>query len=354
MKREAQLVRATLQVLTEAVWAEQISLDELRQQSGVREPLFTLVCEGVERFADAAVLRELAERREPFQWVARQAREEITALLGALEPVQATAILCGLPSAARLGYAAHRLAARLGTSESAVREWERTAYEAAAGQVTERLPLLDAVRQAASDRAELWEQIEEWEPAPADAVDRPDRATGLEREGLAAIISQFGSGNLPESDSLPEAYQAISSVQMPQSGNENSSERDCLPEAYSALSTAQTPQSGYENVPESDCLLETNQALSTAQTPVIELADADSEQPEDLLDRAAVDADFDLRRYMAPALELAIRQAFHQHGVHSLERVRTLFSATEQLAVDLVLRRIELETAGGEEETPDA
>ncbi|MCX7571212.1 hypothetical protein OS242_14770 [Tumebacillus sp. DT12] len=328
MKREAQLVRATLQVLTEAVWAEQISLDELRQQSGVREPLFTLVCEGVERFADAAVLRELAERREPFQWVARQAREEMTALLGALEPVQATAILCGLPSAARLGYATHRLAARLGTSESAVREWERTAYEAAAGQVTERLPLLDAVRQAASDRAELWEQIEEWEPAPVDAVDRPDRATGLEREGLVAIISQFRSENVPESD--------------------------CLPEAYSALSTAQTPQSGYENVPESDCLLETNQALSTAQTPVIEPADADAEQPEDLLDRAAVDADFDLRRYMAPALELAIRQAFHRHGVHSPERVRPLFSTTEQLAVDLVLRRIELETAGGEEETPDA
>lgn len=302
MKREAQLVRATLQVLTEAVWAERISLDELRLRSGVREPLFTLVCEGVERFADAAVLRELAERREPFQWVARQAREEMTALLGTLEPVQATAILCGLPSAARLGYAAHRLAARLGTSESAVREWERSAYEAAAVQVTERLPLLDAVRQAASDRAELWEEIEEWEPAPADAVDRPDSATGLEREGIAVITSQ----------------------------------------------------SGNENVQERDFLTETNPALSTNQTPVIEPADADSEQPEDLLDRAAVDADFDLRRYMTPALELAIRQAFHRHGVHSPEKVRPLFSTTEQLAVDLVLRRIELETAGGEEETPDA
>lgn len=328
MKREAQLVRATLQVLTEAVWAEQISLDELRQHSGVREPLFTLVCEGVERFADAAVLRELAERREPFQWVARQAREEMTALLGALEPVQATAILCGLPSAARLGYAAHRLAARLGTSESAVREWERSAYEAAAVQVTERLPLLDAVRQAASDRTELWEQIEEWEPASADAVDRPNSATGLEREGIAAITTQSGNENLPESDSLPEAYPA--------------------------LSIAQTPQSGSENVPERDSLTETNPALSTTHTPVIEPADAVPEQPEDLLDRAAVDADFDLRRYMTPALELAIRQAFHRHGVHSLEKVRPLFSTTEQLAVDLVLRRIELETAGGEEETPDA
>lgn len=297
MKREAQLVRATLQVLTEAVWAERISLDELKRRSGVEEPLFTLVCDGVERFADGAVLRDLADRREPFLWVARQAREELSALLGSLEPVQATAILCGLPGAARLGYAAHRLAARFGTAESAVREWERSAYEQAADHLTDRLPLLDAVRQSAMQRTDLWEQIAETEAVPAEAVDEPMIDQVLESETRVTVTD---------------------------------------------------PLSNSETSPD------TNQPNATLETPVTQTADSHLEKPDDLIERAAADPGFDLRLYMTPALELAIRQAFHRHGAQSPEKVRPLFSTTEQLAVDLVYRRIGLETAGGEEESLDA
>lgn len=289
MKREAQLVRATLLVLTEAVWAERITLEELKQRSGVESLLFTLVCDGVERFADGPVLRDLADRREPFLWVARQAREELSALLGSLEPVQATAVLCGLPGAARLGYAAHRLAARLGTAESAVREWERSAYEQAADQLTDRLPLLYAVWQSAMQRADLWEQISEMETVSAEAVDE------------------------------------LASDQVLESETRGTSLDTCEPDATLEI-----------------------------ETPLAQTADSHLENPDDLLERAASDPDFDLRLYVTPALELAIRQAFHRQGALSPEKVRPLFSTIEQLAVDLVCRRIGLETAGGEEESLDA
>jgi hypothetical protein len=263
MTREAQLVRSLLQVLTEAVWAERIEGEELKQRSGVEEPLFTLVCDGVERFAGQAVLSGSIGPRGPLLWVAKQAREELAALLGGLDPKHATALLCGLPGAARLGYASRRLASCIGEAEATVRGWEQQAYEQLVDRLSERTPLFFSVLKNARERADLWEEI------------------------ATSPVAEF-------------------------------------PAAFASNATREHPP-----------------------------ASAPSEHADDLLERAAVDPDFDLRQFIKPALELKIRQAFHRIGLSSPETVKSLFSPGEQRAVELVHRRLQLEMAVGEEEKPD-
>jgi hypothetical protein len=73
-----------------------------------------------------------------------------------------------------------------------------------------------------------------------------------------------------------------------------------------------------------------------------------------LIEQAAHDPSFDLRRYLLPSFELAIRQAYHRVGVNEGDRVLTLFAEEDRWLVELVGARIQLETTGVEEERDDA
>ncbi|MBL0385979.1 hypothetical protein JJB07_04875 [Tumebacillus sp. ITR2] len=84
-----------------------------------------------------------------------------------------------------------------------------------------------------------------------------------------------------------------------------------------------------------------------AQNPVKE---SEPEDVEALVGQAGFDPDFDLRRYVSPAMELELRQWFHKWGVESP------FPDDEgrELAVALVQARLKWEMSAGEEESEDA
>ncbi|PWK13412.1 hypothetical protein [Tumebacillus permanentifrigoris] len=69
---------------------------------------------------------------------------------------------------------------------------------------------------------------------------------------------------------------------------------------------------------------------------------------ERLLVEASTNPDFDLRRYVKPAVELRIRQWFHKWGMESEYREE------DRVAVALVQERMKLELIEREEETEDA
>jgi hypothetical protein len=65
-----------------------------------------------------------------------------------------------------------------------------------------------------------------------------------------------------------------------------------------------------------------------------------------LIAEASRDPYFDLRLHVSPALELAIRQAYHRAGAREREAVQTLFAKEDRWLVELVGARMSLERSG--------
>lgn len=89
---------------------------------------------------------------------------------------------------------------------------------------------------------------------------------------------------------------------------------------------------------------------------VVEAVEAQLDE-ETLLSEARTNPTFDLRLYVAPHQELAIRQWLHRQGMEAMGEaasVASLFPEVEPVVVRLVQARLELEMSSGEEVGEDA
>ncbi|TCP58270.1 hypothetical protein EV586_102724 [Tumebacillus sp. BK434] len=287
MSRELEFGRVAVEALQ--VLADAVEQDATRRGAGERQAesfLAGQVSAWLEQYAGAP----LWERRKEL---GLQLRSELMDLLSGMEPQLATALLCGLPGAARRGYSAQRLAGSLGVEAVQIAAWEAQAYARLGELATERTPLLAFLQ------ARVGEGGEASYGAQTDSLEVSTQDTSHHAEGLQnSMVSQDGCGS-------HEAGRFVSDV-----------------------------------------------TLATVRQAEVSPSALSAEAVAGLLKSARAEADFDLRTFVSAGLELRIRQAFHRFGRSEQEQVESLFSEEERAAVALIGARMTLEM-NGEEETAD-
>jgi hypothetical protein len=288
-------VQATIELLSEMVDREWRTLEEWQTNSAVPRPLFAQIGQWLEVFAGQPLFQPWGTYREQQRLLAQQMREELFVLLTELDPAHAMAVLCSLPAAQVMGYAQDRLALLLKVDGADMQAWEQQGFTRLREVVSSRTPLVFFVAQ----------RVAEMESGRVEPF----------AEGRGALAFTRDVGHAVER------------------GNAS---REAAVDARE-LVMGETREGA------------TAGAIFAWQ----DVRDIREEGLAHLLQAARENVHFDLRSYVTPALELSIRQAFHQHGVDESEQVQSLFANEDAIAVQLVGERMKVEMSGGREERAD-